>query len=218
MQFVKSSSLGWIIPCLLLTLLVHSNSLGQLTSDSLKLKGKFELAFTPRWYGVRDYKVSPTDSGYYYSTSWYRFQGGMEIAKAQYIHLLVDVYRTRTDLDYVDKYIHSVGFGLQYSIKFTDCRVELKPFRLYKKPIHIRWYPELYATVGAMNLANESFRLSGLHQTETFYPFFQYGLGWNFYLEDWLHLSLLYFQEYFPKQKHDPYRFLPMQLKIVFKI
>ncbi len=187
-------------------------------TPELKLKGKFELAFTPRWDGYRFYKTSPTDSAFYYTTSWYRLQGGVEFLRSQYLHLFIDYYRVRTDLDYADKSINSVGFGLQYSFKFDNCLVELKPFRICKKPIHIRWYPELIASVGAMNLANESFRISGLHQTEKFNVFVQYGIGWNFYINSWLHLSLLYFQEYFPSLNNDPYRFGPLQTKLVFKL
>ena len=111
-----------------------------------------------------------------------------------------------------------MGFGLQYSFKFDNCLVELKPFRIYKKPIHIRWYPELTASVGAMNLANESFRISGLHQTDKFNFFVQYGIGWNFYINSWLHLSIMYLQEYLPSLNNDPYRFGPLQTKLVFKL
>jgi hypothetical protein len=188
-------------------------------SIQLKLKGKIELAITPRWESIVLFNTSPTDSSaFYYKTNWHRFQAGIEFVKSQYLHLFIDYYGLRTDLDYKDKSINSVGFGLQYSFKFDNCLVELKPFRIYKKPIHIRWYPELTASVGAMNLANESFRISGLYQTEKFNVFVQYGIGWNFYIDSWLHLSLLYFQEYFPSLNNDPYRFGPLQTKLVFKL
>lgn len=205
---------------IVLLLIAGSKLFSQNHSDSiqLNLKGKIELAFTPRWEGYIDYKISPTDSSSYYKTGWHRFQAGMEFVRSQYLHLFIDYYKVRTDLDYADKSINSVGFGVQYSFKFDNCLVELKPFRIYKKPIHIRWYPELTASVGAMNLANESFRISGLYQTEKFNVFVQYGVGWNFYIDSWLHLSLLYFQEYLPSLKNDPYRFGPLQTKLVFKL
>jgi len=216
-QRKKFSTLGWVIPFFSLIILFHTNTLGQTPGDSLKLKGKFELAITPRFY-YSQFKNSPTDTGEYYRVGWHRIQGGFEFRKSQYVHLLVDFYSRRTNKDFKDKYIHSLGFGLQYSIKFTECLVQMKPFRLYKKPIRIRWYPELHATIGAINLANENFVLSGLYQSEDFNPFFQYGIGLNFYLEKWMHLSLLYFQEYFPSENQSPYRFYPLQLKMVFKI
>jgi hypothetical protein len=205
---------------IVLLLIAGSKLFSQNASDSiqLKLKGKIELAFTPRGEGIIDYKTSPTDSSSYYKTGWFRFQAGIEFVKSQYLHLFVDYFRVRTDEDSKDKSINSFGFGLQYSFKFDNCVVELKPFRIYKKPIHIRWYPELTGSVGAINLANESFRISGLHQSEKFNVFVQYGIGWNFYINSWLHLSLLYFQEYFPSLNNDPYRFGPLQTKLVFKL
>lgn len=205
---------------IVLLLIAGSKLLSQNIPDSiqLNLKGKIELAITPRWEGYIDYKTSPGDSSFYYKTSWYRFQAGMEFVRSQYLHLFVDYFRVRTDEEYEDKSINALGFGLQYSFKFDNCLVELKPFRIYKKPIHIRWFPELTASVAAMNLANESFRISGLYQTEKFNVFVQYGIGWNFYIDNWLHLSLLYFQEYLPSLNNDPYRFGPLQTKLVFKL
>ncbi len=205
--------------CIFLSSLVSQlSSQDSSISTELKLKGKIELAFTPRWDGYRFYKTSPTDSAFYYTTSWYRLQGGIEFLRSQYLHLFVDYFRVRTDEAYKDKSINSLGFGLQYSFKFDNCLVELKPFRIYKKPIHIRWYPELTASVGAMNLANESFRISGLHQTDKFNVFVQYGIGWNFYINSWLHLSIMHLQEYLPSLNNDPYRFGPLQTKLVFKL
>ena len=75
-------------------------------STELKLKGKFELAFTPRWDGYRFYKTSPTDSAFYYTTSWYRLQGGIEFLRSQYLHLFVDYFRVRTDDAYKLSLIH----------------------------------------------------------------------------------------------------------------
>jgi hypothetical protein len=72
----------------------------QHTSDtsSLKLKSNLEIAFTPRFSGIKDYKISPTDSGYYYKTQWLRLQAGYQVLKSQYLHFVFDYYHVKTDL------------------------------------------------------------------------------------------------------------------------
>lgn len=184
----------------------------------LVLKSKFELGFTPRFAFQQDYKISPTDSSFYHNVGWYRLQAGMQIHHSHYVHLFIDYYRVRTDLDFLSKTIDAIGFGIQYSLKFEDAIVRLPPIRLYKKPIHIRWYPEILASAGLINLANMNFKLSGLHQTKKYYFYAQYGIAWNFYINKWAHISLLYLQEYLPSVKSDPYHYAPLQTKFVIKL
>jgi hypothetical protein len=193
---------------------------GQQTPDTsfLKLKSNLEIGITPRFAGIIDYKDSPTDSAFYYKTTWLRIQAGYQFLKSQYLHIVVDYYRVRTDLLGYQSQINSTGFGIQYSLKLENALVSLKPFRLYKKPISIRWYPELSMNYGKINLLNTTFRLRGLHQSSKYYGYFQYGIAINFYLNRWSNLSLMYIQEYFPYIKHDPYRYSPLQLKFVIKI
>ncbi len=193
---------------------------GQQMPDTLKLvlKSKFELGFTPRFAGAKDFKESPSDSGYYYSKALYRLQVGYEFSKSQYLHLFIDYFRVRTDLLYLDQSIDAFGFGIQYSLKFEEALVSLPPIRLYKKPIHIRWYPELSAGIGVINLKNEEFVNSGIHSTNAYYAYGQYGIAWNFYFSRWGHVSLLYFQEYFPSLSQNPYTYFPLQVKLVIKL
>ncbi len=187
-------------------------------TSKLALKRKFELGFTPRFSGIKDFVTSPSDSGFYYSTAWYRLQGGFEFSESQYLHLFFDYYRVRTDLNFLDSTIDAFGFGIQYSLKFDEALVSLPPFHIFKIPIHIRWYPELSTGIGLMNLKNDEFRLSGLHQTKSYYAYGQYGIAWNFYINAWGQISLLYYQEYTPALSHDPYRYSPLQIKFVVKL
>lgn len=189
-------------------------------SDSflLKLNSKFEIGLTPRFSGLKEYKISAIDPGFFYSSAWYRAQVGLEFLKSQYIHGYFDYFRVRTDLNYLDKSIDAIGYGLQYSIKFDNALVEIPPFCLYKKPIYIRWYPELIFSFGFMNISNESYRLSGLIKSDSYSPFYQYGISWNFYLNNWLNLCLLYLQEYKPALLHNPYSYYPLQIKIGLKL
>lgn len=193
---------------------------GQQMPDTLNLvlKSKFELGFTPRFSGIKDFVVSPSDSGYCYSTAWYRFQAGVEFSESQYLHLLIDYFRIRTDLNFLDKSINAFGIGIQYSLKFEEALVSMPPFRLYKKAINIRWFPELSFAIGTVNLRNNNYILSGLEQTKVYYLYGQYGIAWNFYFNNWGHISILYLQEYTPSFSHNPYRYFPLQVKLVIKL
>ncbi len=142
----------------------------------------------------------------------------MEFIKSHYIHLFGDYYRVRTDLDFLEKKVDAIGFGVQYSVKFPTALVELPSFRLYKKPIYIRWFPELLISVGMINLENDSFRFSGIHQTNEFFLYYQYGLVWNLYANKWSHISLMYLQEYQPSLKNNPHNYIPLQTKFVIKL
>lgn len=194
---------------------------GQTLQDTLsfkKLSAKFEIGFTPRFSGFRSYKTTTSDTAYFHKTQWLRLQGGYSVFGSNYLHLMLDYFHVRTNLPGYEPELNAFGYGIQYSYKFENAIVELKPFRLYKKQIFIRWYPEISMAYGKMNLVNPSFLLSGLKQADKYYGFIQYGIAFNFYINQWCNLTVQYFQEYFPHLKHDPYRYYPLQLKIVVKL
>lgn len=194
---------------------------GQQKSDTfaiIRLSSDIEIGFTPRFSGFNTYESSPLDTARFHKIQWLRLQAGYEIFKANYLHLVADYFHLKTNLPGHEPEISSLGLGLQYSIKFEEAIVALKPFRIYKKPISIRWYPEISVTYGKMNYVNPSILISGISQTEKYYGYFQYGITFNFYVNRWCNIAILYLQEYFPNLKHQPNNYLPLQSKIVFKL
>lgn len=182
------------------------------------LSSDFEIGFTPRFSGFTTYQTSLLDTAFYHKIQLLRLQAGFKIFKGSYIHLIADYFHLKTNLPGHVPEISSLGIGLQYSIKFEEALVALKPFRLYKKPIAIRWYPEISISYGKMNYVNPSILISGIRQTSKYYGYFQYGIAFNFYINRWCNIAILYIQEYFPNLKHQPNSYLPLQSKIVFKI
>ena len=130
----------------------------------------------------------------------------------------MDCFHSKTDLAGYTPEVYSTGFGLQYSYKALGASVELKPFKLYKKPICLRWYPELSVAYGLINLFNTNYVLSGLKMGDKYYGFFQYGLIINMYINRWCNFGIMYMQEYYPSLTHDVHRYAPLQLKIIFKV
>ena len=189
-------------------------------SDTLniRLKGKFEIGITPRFSGIKDDKISPIDSSFYHYTGLYRIQVGLEVVELQYLHVFGDYYRVRTDLDYLEKRIDAFGFGIQYCYKFPSSLVNIGPIRLYKKPITIRWFPEVLISGGLINLENRTYRTSGTVKSMKFHSYYQYGMAWNIYINKWANVSIMYLQEYFYSLKNDVYRYGPLQTKLVIKL
>ena len=165
----------------LLVFCVVSASCNSADTTYLKLRGRCEIGFTPRFVLFQKYALDTTTVDYYDFTGIFRLQIGYHIANENYLYICYDYFVHRTNNAKLGADYGATGLGIAYSRKFTEAAVSSKSFRIYEKKYIVRVYPELNAFVGLSNLGG-NYSAASIAKQQVWSPYYSYGIGLNFYV------------------------------------
>ncbi len=186
-------------------------------TSNIKLKGNYEVAFTPRFSYFKKSALTPNDKSFFDFRGAPRISLGKEIKRSNYISFAFDYRFRHSDNDSLDNNFNGFGVGIQHSHKFIESALLIKSVNIFSKKLKITAYPETMFSFGLTNVFS-GYKSFTLTSSRNLFGFFEVGGGVNFLLSNWINLQLAYQIEYLPSIKSKPQRFFPLQTRIILKL